>query len=163
MIDHLPWCWYFCSPWKTFPSTVDLRPLSGRECCQKPIGRLGPTTSWNNRKRKSVKVISNTGRFVTTIFSATEGYNIVATFRKAATLFQHLNPVLRQKSSLQMVSCNITFRKSISHFQLARKTGVLFSKVPVLTFQGSISRKTRNFSGPKNCFMFAVLAFKIKV
>jgi len=53
--------------------------------------------------------------------------------------------------------------KKVLESQVARKTGVRFSKVPVLTFQGSFSRKTRNFSGPKNCFMFAVLAFKIKV
>ena len=35
------------------------------------------------------------GRFATTIFSAAQRYNIVATLlRKAATLFQNLNPVL---------------------------------------------------------------------
>ena len=50
------------------------------------------------------------GRFATTIFSAAQRYNIVATsLRKAATLFQNLNPVLHYKSPLRIVSRNITF------------------------------------------------------
>ena len=47
-----------------------------------------------------------TRRFATTIFSATQHYNIVA------TLFQHCYAVLRSKSSLRIVSCNITFKPS---------------------------------------------------
>ena len=45
-----------------------------------------------------------TGRFATTIFSPTQRCSIVA------TLFQHCNAVLRRKSSLQIVSCNITLK-----------------------------------------------------
>ena len=53
-----------------------------------------------------------TGRFVTTIFSATEGCNIVPIlFRIVTTLFQHCNAVLRWKSSLPIVPCNITFKQ----------------------------------------------------
>ena len=53
-----------------------------------------------------------TGRFVTTIFSATEGCNIVPIlFRTVTTLFQHCNAVLRWKSSLPIVPCNITFKQ----------------------------------------------------
>ena len=51
------------------------------------------------------------GRFATTIFSATQRYNIVATLiQMVATLFQHCNAVLRKKSSLRIVPCNITFK-----------------------------------------------------
>ena len=40
--------------------------------------------------------VTSQGRFATTIFSATQLYNvIVALFRMAAVLFRHLNPVLR--------------------------------------------------------------------
>ena len=54
-----------------------------------------------------------TRRFATTIFSATQHYNIVATsLRMVATLFQHCYAVLRSKSSLRIVSCNITFKPS---------------------------------------------------
>ena len=54
-----------------------------------------------------------TRRFATTIFSATQHYNIVATLlRMVATLFQHCYAMLRSKSSLRVVSCNITFRPS---------------------------------------------------
>ena len=50
-----------------------------------------------------------THRFATTIFSATQRYNIVAAlFRMATTLFQHCNNVLRWKSWLRIVPCNIT-------------------------------------------------------
>ena len=46
-------------------------------------------------------------RFATTIFSATQRCNIVATlFRIVTTLFQHCLAVLRQKSSLRIVPCN---------------------------------------------------------
>ena len=42
-------------------------------------------------------------------FSATQRWNIVATlFRMVTTLFQHCNAVLRLKSSLRIVPCNIT-------------------------------------------------------
>ena len=51
-----------------------------------------------------------TRRFATTIFSATQRCNIVATlFRMLTTLFQHCNDVLRKKSSRRIVLCNITF------------------------------------------------------
>ena len=43
-------------------------------------------------------------------FSATQPYNNVATlFRTVAALFQYCNSVLRSKSSLRIVSCNISF------------------------------------------------------
>ena len=46
-------------------------------------------------------------RFATTIFSATQRCNIVATlFRIVTTLFQHCLAVLRKKSSLGIVPCN---------------------------------------------------------
>ena len=62
-----------------------------------------------------------TERFVTTIFSATQHYNIVATlFRTAAILFQHCNTVLRKKSSLRIVSCNITFATPIKFDSVSR-------------------------------------------
>ena len=45
-------------------------------------------------------------RFATTIFSATQRCNIVATlFRIVTTLFQHCLAVLRKKSSLRIVPC----------------------------------------------------------
>ena len=51
-----------------------------------------------------------TRRFATTIFSATQRCNIIATlFRMVPTLFQHCSAVLRQKSSLRIVQCNITY------------------------------------------------------
>ena len=54
-------------------------------------------------------------RFTTTIFSETQSCNIVATlFRMVTTLFQHCDVVLRWKSSLRIVPCNITFRKVLS-------------------------------------------------
>ena len=52
-----------------------------------------------------------TGRFATTIFSATERCNIVVTlFGIVTTLFQHCNALLRSKSSLRIVLCNIAFK-----------------------------------------------------
>ena len=49
-------------------------------------------------------------RFATTIVSATQRYNIVTMlFGIVTTLFQHCNAVLRLKSWLRIVSCNITF------------------------------------------------------
>ena len=49
------------------------------------------------------------GRFATTIFRATQRCNIVATlFQIVTTLFQHCNAVLRKKSSLRIIPCNIT-------------------------------------------------------
>ena len=55
-----------------------------------------------------------TGRFATTIFNATHQSNIVATlFRMVATLCQHCNTVLRQKSSLRIVPCSIPFKLRI--------------------------------------------------
>ena len=54
-----------------------------------------------------------TRRFATTSFSATQHYNIVATLlRMVTTLFQHCYAMLRSKSSLRIVSRNITFRPS---------------------------------------------------
>ena len=51
-----------------------------------------------------------TRQFATTIFSAAQLCSIVATlFRIVTTLFQHCNAVLRWKSSLLSVLCNITF------------------------------------------------------
>ena len=50
-----------------------------------------------------------TRRFATTIFSTTHHSNIFATlFRMVATLFQHCYAVMRKKSSLRIVLCNIT-------------------------------------------------------
>ena len=58
-----------------------------------------------------------TGRFATTIFSAKQHYNIVATLiQMVATLFQHWNGVLRKKSLLRIVPCNITLRVTIVVF-----------------------------------------------
>ena len=52
-----------------------------------------------------------TGRLAMTIFSTTERYNIVATLnRMVAMLFQHSKAVLRLKPSMQIISCNITFK-----------------------------------------------------
>ena len=49
-------------------------------------------------------------RFATTIVSATQRYNIVTMlFGIVTTLFQLCNAVLRLKSWLRIVSCNITF------------------------------------------------------
>ena len=57
----------------------------------------------------------HTGRFATTIFNATHPCNIVATlFRMVATLFQHCYAVLRKKSALRIVPCNIAFRQTAS-------------------------------------------------
>ena len=58
---------------------------------------------------------SYTRRFATTILSATQRCNIVATlFRIVTTLFQHCNAVLRKKSSLPIVPCNIFEVKRVS-------------------------------------------------
>ena len=52
-----------------------------------------------------------TGRFPKTIFSVTQRCNFVATLlRIVTTLLQHSNAVLRWKSSLRVVSYNITLR-----------------------------------------------------
>ena len=61
--------------------------------------------------RHDVKVmLHGRVRFATTIFSATQLCNIVMTlFRMVTILFQHCNPVLRLKSSLRIILCNITF------------------------------------------------------
>ena len=57
-----------------------------------------------------------TGRFATTIFSATKRCNIVPTlFPMVTTLFQHCNAVLCKKSSLRIVPCNITFTAECSN------------------------------------------------
>ena len=51
-------------------------------------------------------------RFAKTIFSATQGCNIVPIlFRVVTTFFQHCNAVLRWKSSLWIVPCNITLKQ----------------------------------------------------
>ena len=52
-----------------------------------------------------------------TIFSAKQHCNIVATLiQMVATLFQHWNAVLRKKSLLRIVPCNITLRVTIAVF-----------------------------------------------
>ena len=54
-----------------------------------------------------------TKRSATTIFSKTQRCNIVPTLlQMVATLFQHCNAVLRKKSWLRIVLCNITLRAS---------------------------------------------------
>ena len=58
-----------------------------------------------------IGIVCYTRQFAMTIFSATQHYSIVATlFRMVATLFQHCNAVLRWKSSLYLVSCNMIFK-----------------------------------------------------
>ena len=62
-----------------------------------------------------------TRRFATTIFSATQRCNIIATlFRMVTTLFPHCNAVLRQKSSLRIVPCNITYVRNATALAQAR-------------------------------------------
>ena len=62
-----------------------------------------------------------TRRFATTIFSATQRCNIIATlFRMVSTLFQHCNAVLRQKSSLRIVPCKITYVRNATALAQAR-------------------------------------------
>ena len=57
------------------------------------------------------------GRFAMTIFNATHHFKIVATlFRMVATSFQHCSAVLRKKSSLRIVPCNIAFRKAVEKY-----------------------------------------------
>ena len=52
-----------------------------------------------------------TRRFATTIFSATQRCNIVSTlFRMVTTLFRNCSAGLCYKTSLRIVSCNITLR-----------------------------------------------------
>ena len=66
--------------------------------------------------------------FATTIFSATQSCNIVATlFRMVTTLLQHCNAVLRLKSSLRnrIVQCNITLSDSERQRRGDRKTGLI--------------------------------------
>ena len=46
-------------------------------------------------------------------FSAARHCNIDATLFRIVTLFQHCNVVLRLKSSLRVVPCNITFSAEI--------------------------------------------------
>ena len=71
-----------------------------------------------------------TRRFAPTIFSATQGCNIVTIlFRTVTTLFQHCNAALRLKSSLRIVPCNITFSFSRFCSSLAKRetpTGTLY-------------------------------------
>ena len=51
--------------------------------------------------------------FATAIFSATQRCNIVATlFGMVTTLPQHCKAVLRWKSSLRIVACNMTFKRA---------------------------------------------------
>ena len=65
------------------------------------------------------------GQFATKIFSATQHYSIVATlfrmaatlFRMVATLFQHCYAALCWKSSLQIISCNITLKWRITYLK----------------------------------------------
>ena len=74
------------------------------------------------RQRRAHNVMLHlTRRFATTIFSATQRCNIIATlFRMVTTLFQHCNAVLRQKSSLRIVPCKITCVKNATALAQAR-------------------------------------------
>ena len=61
------------------------------------------------RRSVALRKWSYNRRFASAIFSATQRYNIVTTLlRIVTTLFQHCNDVLRWKSSLRIVPCNIT-------------------------------------------------------
>ena len=63
------------------------------------------------RRRRRCLRSCYTRQLAATIFSATQGCIIVATlFRMVVTLFQYCIAVLRKKSSLRIVPCNITFK-----------------------------------------------------
>ena len=65
-------------------------------------------------KNSFVERWCHTKQFATKIFIATQRCNIVATlFRIVTTLFQHCNAVLRCKSSLLIVPCNIILSSPI--------------------------------------------------
>ena len=76
----------------------------------------------------------HTRRSATTIFSATQHCNIVATFFwMVTTLFHHCNAVLRQKSSMRIVLCKISIKRLrlISHIK--RFAGVISLLLPIST------------------------------
>ena len=94
-----------------------------------------------------------TGRFATMIFSATKLCNIVATlFRIVPTLFQRCNAVLRLKSSLRIVSRNITCRSCPDVSVFVFESGGFFSS---LAYRPHVSSENVH---PKRIFS-KILAF----
>ena len=110
-----------------------------------------------------------TGRFATTIYSATHAALITVQhccdiFRMVTTLFQHCNAVLRGKSSLQIVSCNITLMTGCT---MITQSGSLHSQSQSIKQNSSLPHFSywswENCTKRQNCYFFdkIVICFRV--
>ena len=102
---------YFVPPWNRLAPEVTQRT---KKCFYPATERLTESCRESRSSLKNFRELRwcyTMTISTTTIFSAMQHYNIARTlFRMVATLFQQSNAVLREKLSLRIVSCSITFR-----------------------------------------------------